>query len=82
MLDLHDIYKPKFIVKIFGIKQHDLKQICIDICGEVYASQVLSRIENQADLLSYCLVPLNCVLIVNCFNRFKEEKVQNSHQTA
>ena len=76
MLDLPEIYKPKFMLNIFGIKQEDIKEICRDICGCEYASQVLSRIESQPDLLSYCLVPINCVLIVNCFNRLKEEKNQ------
>ena len=77
MLDLPDNYKPKFIVKIFGIKQQDIKQICLDICDDdEYASQVLSQIERQPDLLSYCLVPINCVLIVNCFNRFQKEESQ------
>ena len=75
MLDLPDNYKPKFILNIFGIKQEDIKQICLDICGVEYASQVLSRIENQPDLLSYCLVPINCILIVNCFNCFKEKEL-------
>ena len=76
MLDLPEIYKPKFMLNIFGIKQEDIKQFCLDICGVEYASQVLSRIESQPDLLSYCLVPINCLLIVNCFNRLKEEKHQ------
>ena len=76
MLDLSEIYKPKFIVKIFGIKQQDLKQICFNICDDRnYAYQVFSQIENQPDLLSYCLVPINCILIVNCFNCFKEEEL-------
>ena len=77
MLDLPDNYKPKFIVKIFGIKQQDIKEICRDICdNNEYASQVFSQIERQPDLLSYCLVPINCVLIVNCFNRFQKEELQ------
>ena len=76
MLDLPDIYKPKFLVKIFGIKQQHIKQICFDICSDEYASQVLFFIESQPDLLSYCLVPFNCVLIINCFNLFMEKKVQ------
>ena len=76
MLYLPEKYQPKFIVKIFGIKQQDIKQICLDICGDEYASQVLSRIESQSDLLSYCLVPINCVLIVNCIFCFIEEKEQ------
>ena len=78
MLDLPHIYKPKFIVKIFGIKQQDVKQICLDICGNEYASEVLSRIESQPDLLSYCLVPINCVLTVFCIHRFLEMKMQKS----
>ena len=77
ILDLPNNYKPKFIVKIFGIKQQDIKQICLDICDDdESASQVFSQIERQPDLLSYCLVPINCVLIVNCFNRFQKEESQ------
>ena len=76
MLDLPEIYKPKFILNIFGIKQEDIKQFCHDICGVEHASEILSRIESQPDLLSYCLVPINCVLIVNCFNNLKEKKHQ------
>ena len=76
MLDLPDIYKPKFIVKIFGIKQQDIQQICLDICGDEYASEVLSRIKNHPDLLSYCLVPINCVLTVFCIYRFMKMKMQ------
>ena len=77
MLDLPDNYKPKFIVKIFGIKQQDIKQICLDICdNDEYASQVFFQIERQPDLLSYCLVPINCVLIVNCFNRLQKDESQ------
>ena len=77
MLDLPDNYKPKFIVKIFGIKQQDIKEICRDICDDdESASQVFSQIERQPDLLSYCLVPINCVLIVDCFNRFQKDESQ------
>ena len=78
MLDLPNIHKPKFIVKIFGIKQEDIKQICLDICGDNYASEVLSRIESQPDLLSYCLVPINCVLTVFCIYLFLKMKMQIS----
>ena len=78
MLDLPDIYKPKFIAKIFGIKQEDIQQICLDICGDEYASEVLSRIESQPDLLSYCLVPINCVLTVFCIYHFSKMKMHKS----
>ena len=78
MLSLTDIYKPKFIVKIFGFKQQDIKQICFDICGNEYALQVFSHIESQPDLLSYCLVPINCILTVHCIYRFLKEKRQKS----
>ena len=78
MLDLSDNYKPKFIVKIFGINQRDIQQICHGICGDEYASEVLSCIESQPDLLSYCLVPINCVLTVFCIYRILQIKLQKS----
>ena len=78
MLDLSDSCKPKFIVKIFGINQRDIQQICHGICDDEYASEVLSCIESQPDLLSYCLVPINCVLTVFCIYRFLQIKLQKS----
>ena len=78
MLNLTHIYKPKFIVKILGFKEQDIKQICTDICGDKYASQVLTHIKTQPDLLSYCLVPINCILTVFCIYRFLEEKINKS----
>ena len=78
MINLSDIYKPKFIVKIFGFKQQDIKQICFNVCGDEYASQVFSHIKTQPDLLSYCLVPINCILTVYCIYRFLEEKINKS----
>ena len=78
MLNLPDNYKPKFIVKIFGINEEDIKQICDDIClNSYYASQVLSQIESQPDLLSYCHVPINCVLTVNCIYFCLKSKMQS-----
>ena len=74
LLQLSDDYKPKYIVKISGIKEQDIKQICLNICGDSYTSQVLSHIESQPDLLSYCLVPFNCILIVYCIYSFFEKK--------
>ena len=78
MLNLSNIYKPKFIVKIFGINQRDIQQICHGICDDEYASDVLSCIESQPDLLSYCLVPINCVLTVFCIYRFLQKKFHKS----
>ena len=78
MLVLPASYKPTFIVKIFGIEQQDIKQICQDICGDEYASQVFTHIETQPDLLSYCLVPINCILTVYCIYRFLEENINKS----
>ena len=78
MLVLPASYKPSFLVKIFGIEQQDIKQICLDICGNEFASQVLTHIETQPDLLSYCLVPINCILTVYCIYRFLEEKINKS----
>ena len=78
MLDLSTSYKPKFIVKIFGFKEQDIEHICTDICGDEYASQVFSQIESQPELLSYCLVPINCVLTVYCIYHFLKEKMPKS----
>ena len=52
MLELPDIYKPKFLVKIFGIEEQGINQICLDICDDdnEYSSRVLSHIESQPDL--------------------------------
>ena len=80
MLNLTDIYKPKFIVKIFGIEQKNIEQICQDICGDEYASQVFSHMETQPNLLSYCLVPINCILTVNCIYQFLEKKSRNLYR--
>ena len=80
MLKLPDIYKPKFIVKIFGIEKQGIKQICLDICDDdnEYSSQVLSHIESQPDLFSYCYVPINCVLTVHCIYHILKAKTQKS----
>ena len=78
MLDLRTIYKPLYIVKIFGFEQQDIKHICHDICGDEYASQVFSHIETQPDLLSYCLVPINCILTVYCIYLILKKKMQKS----
>ena len=78
MLVLPASYKPTFIVKIFGIEQQDIKQICFNICGDEYASQVFTHIETQPDLLSYCLVPINCILTIYCIYRFLKEKIKKS----
>ena len=66
MLDLPDTYKPKFIVKISGFEPKDVEKICHNRCGDAYATQVFSHIESQPNLLSYCLIPINCVLTVHC----------------
>ena len=73
MLALPASYKPLFIVKIFGIEQQDIEKICLDICGDEYKSQVLTHIETQLDLLSYCHIPINCILTIFCIYRFLKE---------
>ena len=78
MVNLPDDYKPKFIVKIFEISEEDIKQICHDMYGSNdYASRVLFQIESQPDLLSYCHVPINCVLTVNCIYFCLKSKMQS-----
>ena len=78
MLCLPEDYKPKFIVKIFGFKQQDIKQICLNNCDVKYASQVFSQIESQPDLISYCLIPINCILTVHCIYLILKRNMQKS----
>ena len=75
MYELHEDYKPKFMVNVLGLNKDAQKQICGDIVchKEELKDQILDFLKNHPDLSSYCYVPVNCILIMYCiYHNLKE----------
>ena len=60
LLELHENYRPHFIVDILGLNADAQKQICRDICGSDW-DQVYFYLNEHAELSAQCSVPIICI---------------------
>ena len=63
MLDLHQQYRPHFMVDVLGINPEAQRQICEDICG-ADSQKVYDELINHPELLAQCYVPIICIFTV------------------
>ena len=69
MYELHEAYKPIFMVNVLGLSKESQEKICGEIVGEENRKvKILQFLRNNPDLDSYCYVPVNCILVVYCIN--------------
>ena len=69
LFDLPKTLRPHFIVNVVGLNGDSQKQICNDICGDDNASaQVFNFIKDRPDLISFCYVPANCIMVMYCIH--------------
>ena len=63
MLELHQQYRPHFMVDVLGINIEAQRQICEDICG-ADSQKVHNELINHPELLAQCYVPIICIFTV------------------
>ena len=63
MLELHQQYRPHFMVDILGINLEAQRRICQDICG-ADSQKVLNELINHPELLAQCYVPIICIFTI------------------
>ena len=69
LLRLHKSFRPRFVVNVLGLNGDSQKQICNDICGDDNAcAQVFKFVKDRPDLMSYCYVPANCIMVMYCIH--------------
>ena len=74
---LSDDFRPQFCVNIIGLDENAQKQICGDICGDK-SKDVYSYVQDHPDLLAYCHVPFNCIIVMASVFQLKTEKPESS----
>ena len=60
LLELHENYRPNFIVDILGLNPDAQKQICRDICGSD-CDKVYQYLTDHPELSAQCFVPIICI---------------------
>ena len=60
LLELHENYRPHFIVDVLGLNSDAQKQICLDICGSD-CDHVYLYLNEHAELSAQCFVPIICI---------------------
>ncbi|CAK8689295.1 unnamed protein product [Clavelina lepadiformis] len=75
--DMHEDYKPEFIVNIMGLKKESQKSLCRKLCGSD-SEKVLGYLGNHPSLFAYCYVPVNCIITMYCIQRSLQEYVSAS----
>ena len=60
LLELHENYRPHFIVDVLGLNADAQKQICRDICGSE-CNHVYLYLNEHAELSAQCFVPIICI---------------------
>ena len=69
LFHLHKSFRPRFIVNVLGLNGDSQKQICNDICGNDNAcAQVFKFVKDRPDLMSFCYVPANCIMVMYCIH--------------
>ena len=69
LFHLHKSVRPRFIVNVLGLSGDSQKQICNDICGNDNAcAQVFKFVQDRPDLMSFCYVPANCIMVMHCIH--------------
>ena len=69
LFHLHKSFRPRFIVNVLGLNGDSQKQICHDICGNDNAcAQVFKFVKDRPDLMSFCYVPANCIMVMYCIH--------------
>ena len=63
LLELHENYRPHFIVNLLGINSDAQKQICQDICGSD-CDKVYHNLSEHPELSAQCFVPIICIFAV------------------
>ncbi|XP_076811496.1 NACHT, LRR and PYD domains-containing protein 3-like isoform X3 [Clavelina lepadiformis] len=77
--DMHEDYRPEFIVNIMGLKKESQKSLCRKLCsGQNESDKVLGYLENHPSLFAYCYVPVNCIITMYCIQRSFQEYVSAS----
>ena len=67
IFELHEDYKPTFIVNILGLDDEAQKQICFDICEgeEAKKDKLFDYLNTRPELKGYCFVPYLCILVMS-----------------
>ena len=83
MYELHDDYKPRFMVNVLGLNKAAQCQICGDIAcdDEKLKNNILDFLQRHPDLSSYCYVPVNCILIMFCISANIKEAIVDPMKT-
>ena len=75
LYDLPSSSRPQFTVNVLGLNKESQLKICRDVCESDNAcSQVYQFVTSRLDLVSFCYVPANCILVMYCLSEsFKSD---------